>query len=168
MQIIKIGSDLCPICGLMSSFDKETIEGLGYELVTVDSEELEQHPRLLQFLLNNLEEDLVLPTYVNLDERKILEGGSGKDSFRRKVEELLLPRFTVGAESDELFPLTKKRLELEVFFYLSSRGEPVTPPIESSLGEGEYSSFVVRWESKGRTKNEKFISLPEWGYFFAG
>lgn len=149
---------------MMSSYDEEILNRMGYEMVVVDSEELENHPQVLGVLLEKVDGELALPTYVSLDTREVLEGGRNSSAFAREVSSLF-PFFSL--EGGDWLPLTQKRLELELLLLFgkgSLRREdipqdlevnfqinfPEHPPVERRLTT---SYLLDNWGSFCRVSN---------------
>jgi hypothetical protein len=115
MVIYKIGSDRCPICTYMSSFDSSVAKSLGYDLVTIDVDLIKDHQTVYQFAKQVIGDELALPTYLSLDSRQFFEGGANESDFRRNLETKLLPRITLNGQE---IILTKMRVLIELSHHL--------------------------------------------------
>ena len=128
--MLKVGSMYCPFCAYMGGFDSKVIESKGYALEHVSSDDIDKNPRLMQLLLQKVEGELELPTYVNFETRKVLHGGLTEKEFSRKIESIL-PQFSI--EGSPYVPLTLRRLELSLWALFASKSQTVALPLDPSL-----------------------------------
>lgn len=143
-KIYKISSPHCPICEMMSSYDKDVLSSLGFQLVEVHDEELESNKELWQLILNCYPGDtLGFPSYGSLETRNFIVGGSSKRDFRNKVISNFFEQVVVPGSGTEV-PLRKENLVVHFLPIFSANGwelcsledlsftegRPIDPPVE--------------------------------------
>lgn len=158
-KIYKLSDPNCPWCSQTDSWDATILKEMGFQVVKLFTEDIHRVEGLKSFLQETVVGEMVLPTYVNLGDKKIIEGGCQKDLFPLFcATELIEP---IYIEEQECLGDIKSLCSFVSQTYFG--GEPVEydPTFHLDPDRDPVKPFTLRSESKEKTA----YSLYDFFYF---